>query len=230
VGLVLFLSLGAVLFWAVWQFRRKEPAVMAVQEGDIESLRLLLDQGRIDVDHKYWEGRAGGYTLLHIAANRADPDAVQLLLERGADPNVRDNWDEHALYRLLDKEPTEPAIRCIRLLLAAGARLDIEDNNGHDSPLSRAVSNRCPEYVAMLLEAGAPVNQAGTLHGYTPLIIACCQYEDNPGSLECIRLLLKAGADPSIKSKSGSTALSIAESNKRPTFAQMIRDALRQPR
>src|SRR5215475_3898189 len=85
VGLVCVLVFSLFLCWAVWQFTRKDPVVVAVLEGDIESLKRILDQGRVDVDHRYgdWWGEYGGDTLLHMAAERADREAVQLLLEHG---------------------------------------------------------------------------------------------------------------------------------------------------
>jgi ankyrin repeat protein len=50
------------------------------------------------------------------------------------------------------------------------------------------------EVVAVLLAAGARVNDTDTWEGRTPLSLACAR-----GSLELVQMLLDAGADPNIR-------------------------------
>ncbi len=59
--------------------------------GDVEALATLLDQhpGKLHVGEKPY-----GHTLLHAAARAGQLAAVDLLLRRGLDPNVREHGDD----------------------------------------------------------------------------------------------------------------------------------------
>ena len=92
--------------------------------------------------------------------------------------------------------------------LARGADIHATDKNGVTA-LHHAVRFRSPAAVKTLIERGANVNQACRRNGSTPLHRAVTQ-TGAPGTagrqaaaLEIIRLLLSAGADPSITNKSG---------------------------
>lgn len=69
------------------------PLMRAVYEHRLRIVRLLLDDYRTDVN------RAGenGVTALHLAVADGDPDAVKLLLSRGADPGIEDHSGRTAL-------------------------------------------------------------------------------------------------------------------------------------
>src|SRR5262245_38193320 len=76
-------------------FARPTPhavARSAVERGDLELLRKCLDEQRFDIHSRYsdWHSN-GGQTLLHDAAENGHPEMILLLLQRGADPNVKDN-------------------------------------------------------------------------------------------------------------------------------------------
>lgn len=99
--------------------------------GNTEGVRLLLDLG-VQIDTRYEQG--DGYfgiakdsTALHVAAWRAQPSTVKLLLARGAAVAAK------------DAEGRSP------LLLAVKACVD-----------SHWTARRSPESVAALLAAGAP--------------------------------------------------------------------------
>lgn len=92
--------------------------------------------------------------------------------------------------------------------MARTADIHVTDKNGVTA-LHHAVRFRSPTAVKMLIERGANVNQACRRNGSTPLHRAVTQ-TGAPGTagtqvaaLEIIRLLLAAGADPSITNKSG---------------------------
>ena len=66
-----------------------------------------------------------------------------------------------------------------------------------------------PDFVRLLLEKGAPVDQADARYGDTPLMTAVAN-----GLVDCVQMLRDAGADPDIKDRDGHTALDIlARSN-----------------
>jgi tankyrase len=92
--------------------------------------------------------------------------------------------------------------------LARDADVHAMDKNGVTA-LHHAVRFRSPAAVKTLIERGANVNQACRRNGSTPLHRAVTQ-TGAPGTagkqaaaVEIIRLLLAAGADPTITNKSG---------------------------
>ncbi len=95
-------------------------------------------------------------------------------------------------------------------LLKSGADLHATDKNGVTA-LHHAVRFRSPAAVQTLIEHGANVNQTCRRSGSTPLHRAVTQTgaPETAGrgqeALEIVRLLLAAGADPSITNKSGKT-------------------------
>jgi tankyrase len=98
--------------------------------------------------------------------------------------------------------------RRIVALLTAGADIHATDKNGV-AALHHAVRFRSPMAVRALVEHGANVNQACRKSGSTPLHRAVTS-TGAPGTagkrqeaIEIIRLLIAAGADPSIANKSG---------------------------
>lgn len=95
-------------------------------------------------------------------------------------------------------------------LLRAGADIHAADNNGVTA-LHHAVRFRNPLAVKTLIEHGADVNRACRKTGSTPLHRAVMS-TGAPGTAgkraearQIVTLLLAAGADPSIRNKSGKT-------------------------
>ena len=104
----------------------------------------------------------------------------------------------------------KPADQRRRLVegLARVADIHATDKNGVTA-LHHAVRFRSPAAVKTLIERGANVNQACRRNGSTPLHRAVTQ-TGAPGTagrqaaaIEIVRLLLAAGADPSITNNSG---------------------------
>jgi uncharacterized protein len=98
--------------------------------------------------------------------------------------------------------------RRIEMTLKRGADIHATDKNGVTA-LHHAVRFRSPAAVRALIKHGANVNQACRRNGSTPLHRAVTQ-TGAPGTAgrgkaaeEIIRILLSAGADPSIANKSG---------------------------
>ena len=98
--------------------------------------------------------------------------------------------------------------RKIIALLRAGADINATDKNGVTA-LHHAVRFRSPIAVRTLIEHGANVNQVCRRSGSTPLhrAVTTTGAPSTAGKreevLEIIRLLMAAGADPSIANKSG---------------------------
>ncbi|MES2462642.1 MAG: ankyrin repeat domain-containing protein [Armatimonadota bacterium] len=108
---------------------------IAAQNNDIKIIKLLLLRGaKVDGRGVY------GYTALIRAASRANVEAVSLLLEAGADPNLRDTlFRETALHkatrsasrRFVETPEIEgKRTKIVRLLLRSGADRSIADSRG----------------------------------------------------------------------------------------------------
>ncbi len=108
-----------------------------------------------------------------------------------------------------DRNPVpDEQLRAIERLLAAGADIHATDKNGVTA-LHHAVRFRSPTAVATLIKHGANVNQQCKRSGGAPLHRAVTT-TGAPGTagrraeaIEIITLLLRRGADPSLRNKSG---------------------------
>lgn len=94
----------------------------AVRYGDIEEVKVALQQS-------YDPNLIGLYqwSALHEASNNGESEIVQLLLSRKGDPNKKDllagNTSVHYAAQ-------ENHIDCLQLLIDAGGRYDIKNNDG----------------------------------------------------------------------------------------------------
>jgi tankyrase len=114
------------------------------------------------------------------------------------------------LSEICAEQDPDPAGQRKRLiaLLNAGADIHATDKNGVTA-LHHAVRFRSPTAVRILIEHGANVNQVCRRSGLSPLhrAVTTSGAPSTAGkreeALEIIRLLIAAGADPSITNKSG---------------------------
>ncbi|MFN3653006.1 MAG: ankyrin repeat domain-containing protein [Armatimonadota bacterium] len=90
------------------------PLMLAVCYGDLDAAKELLDAGANASATAPWKRGCvvAPYTPLAVAAARDDKRMVQLLLQRGADPSLRDK-----LGRTPAEHASDPVIRV--LILAA---------------------------------------------------------------------------------------------------------------
>ncbi|XXH01020.1 hypothetical protein Hte_007371 [Hypoxylon texense] len=181
----------------------------AVQCKNVEALYWLLDNGKVSPNDKTPKTGATPLTTA-IRENRAD--LVDLLLSRGADPNVRgENWpvcmavrqppilkrllpalaEPRAFKGVMEMAVVANQLESIKLLLKAG--VSVEDRNGGVfSPLTTAIREDRKEIVRYLLEeAGADVNAPGE---HLPIVKALRRVHG--ADTEIIEMLVKHGADP----------------------------------
>jgi ankyrin repeat protein len=103
----------------------------------------------------------------------------------------------------------------VKLLLQAGAKIDIQDIDG-DTALVFASNTGNIEITELLLQAGAKVN-IQDVTGSTALIIASDQ-----GHTEIVKLLLKFGAKTTFRDNGGNTALSLARRGGRTEIVKLL--------
>jgi ankyrin repeat protein len=96
-----------------------------------------------------------GQSPLQTAINEQNHQAVELLLEKGADPNIVGNFDWRPLHFAITKNAADPQI--IRLLIEHGAEIDSRTSL-LVTPLHRAAGFCKLAAVKMLLQMGADRN------------------------------------------------------------------------
>ena len=124
-----------------------------------------------------------GWTPLHLAAGRAGhTDAVQLLLNAGADTNAIDDRNNTPMHMAMFSGHSG----VVQLLLNSGAELSFNTR----IPLLTAARMGHKDMVQILLTAGVDPN-TGSLGGITPLYWA-----EKYGQKDVMKLLLEWGAKP----------------------------------
>ena len=141
-----------------------------------------------------------GVSRMHRAAATQTEHQIRELLERGADPNVRNFRGETPLHRAAIRNPD---LDVSRTLIDAGADVNAQDEKGA-TPLHCAAHNPSTGRAHLLIEAGADVG-ARDNSGATPL-----HHAAESGHEAMIVRLVEAGADPNARDQAGRTPLRIA--------------------
>jgi ankyrin repeat protein len=157
------------------------PFIAAARLGTDAFVRKMIEHG---ADLKVRDS-SNGQTALHVVCLEGKAKRVRLLLEAGANPNVKDDFGQSPLSVALIHDEKK-YIAVVKELLQRGADSDEDKYEGN---LMLAAKNSRPECVAALIDAGAKVNRV--YPGGTALISAIMHNRDLS-----IRLLIDKGADP----------------------------------
>lgn len=173
--------------------RGRTPFYLAVENGKLQSARLLLEKGaNINTRNE------SEWSALFKMSTEGNLEAVKFLLEKGADSNLAKSG----------KFPIIAAVQgghkeIVKALLEKGADPNIRDENGN-APLYIATGKEDLATIEMLLENGADPNFKNQ-DGWTALFEAT-RRENVP----IIKMLLEKKADPNLKTDDGKTPLDIA--------------------
>ena len=212
------------------------PLMMAVRTGRVAVMDVLLGRG---ADVNAAEARRGTTALMWAAANE-HPDAVRLLVERGADVSARSKtvpMGRGPYLAPIARDRIEDAQRGVGQAGAPARTADLSDvppqtrpdrdaGAGADDPGSAAVETRVDSdsgRSAGPADAGSapprgPRRRARPLTGgLTALVFAARQ-----GDLESARLLLDAGADVNQTTEYGWTPLLTAVHNRYYRLAALL--------
>lgn len=210
--------------------------VNAVRTGDLVIMRRILDRypelvnASTDPQNpltKTWDGKPAPVDiftkrLIHLAVVEGKGDALRLLIERGADLNVRDGGGRLALHDCFELGHDDLA----KMLLDAGAMPDVcaaaaygmherlretleqdpsqaNDLTTGNSPLGWAVYGAQPLSATILFEHGAIVDRAPyDSHAWGPAAMVA--------STAVTPVLLEHGANPNWQNEAGDTAIHCA--------------------
>jgi ankyrin repeat protein len=95
------------------------------------------------------------HTPLHIAAGADAAKVVAVLLARGASPNTRNDWVQTPLHQAALE--ARSGVEVSKLLLDAGAEMEIHDKDGFTALIAAAASGNT-DLVRLLVTRGANVN------------------------------------------------------------------------
>jgi uncharacterized protein len=195
---------------------RADPGALiaAAEAGDLATLTRLLDAGT-PVDAR--DGRRRTALLAATQANRIE--AARLLIARGADVNAQDDRQDSAFLLA----GAAGRLEILRLTLAAGADLKSTNRYG-GTALIPAAHHGHVETVRELLRTRIDVDHVNRL-GWTALLEAVILGDGGPAHTEIVRLLLAAGARPSLADAQGVTPLAHAEQRRQTAVAALLRAA-----
>ena len=156
-------------------------------------------------------------TALLLAVTHDRVDAARVLVAMGADPDALDH--QHDTPWLVTG--VTGSVAMLEALLPAKPDLGILNRFGGTS-LIPASERGHVDYVRRVLETGIDVDHVNRL-GWTALLEAVVLGDGGPDHQQVVRLLLAAGADPSIPDSDGVTALQHAQARGHPALVRLLR-------
>ncbi|KAJ3522587.1 hypothetical protein NMY22_g11830 [Coprinellus aureogranulatus] len=172
---------------------------LAILEDQWDLVRSLVEAGA-DVNQQFRSGESPEPALRAAFDKDAPIDVLELMLEKGADPNAQGGQYNNTCLHwacLIGRE------NVVSLLLKYRANPDIQDGS-QGTPLHNACRLGHAKCAQVLLDAGANIN-ARNMALRTDLHEACFN-----GHVDCVKLLLERGVDASIQDYSGKTAFRMA--------------------
>jgi hypothetical protein len=176
--------------------------------GGVQDLFYKID------DHIRTKAKSFGFCEpMACAVAHGNLPAIRALLEYGDDVNEETIW-KNAGYRPLEIAALKGQAAAAKALIEAGANVNYQDEQDHETALILAAANGHAAVVAVLLNAGADVNlvcnaELGASKHLVPataLSIAAANGHD-----ACVALLLQAGADIHKTNANGHTPMDLAK-------------------
>ena len=143
---------------------------------DVDHMRLLIEHGAI-VDVRADTGRTPLLFCVHAGPSAVTVDAARFLLEKGSNPNNRDNDGNSILWTAYFSQNT-----VVRLMLQHGATVNDKDPLSGETLLHKLANCKSrpfhAETMEVLLEHGGN-NRIRDNQGKLPLDVACARKVDD---------------------------------------------------
>ncbi|XP_059178225.1 serine/threonine-protein phosphatase 6 regulatory ankyrin repeat subunit B-like [Physella acuta] len=162
----------------------------AINSKHTDIAECLIHAG-VYLDSKDFYGRTAlSQACLNVSAFNLDKKKklISLLLEKGADPNIKDTRGRSLLFRSLEENHLDLA----NVLIEGNAEVNIANELG-ETPLNIAVNRNDTDMIKNLLRKGADVNLYGGKFLPNPIRVA------ETGNVEMMKLFLQHKADVDVK-------------------------------
>lgn len=188
----------------------------AAAAGDLTGLRALLETSDLDLNQRDRQGR----TALMAATYANQPAAVALLLEAGADVDLRDDMlNNPFLY-----SGAEGLLEILKLANAAGADPTITNRYGGTALIPAAEKGHLAAVRYLLDETEVDIDHINDL-GWTALLEAIILTDGGLVHQEIIATLIDYGADVTIADGDGVTPLQHARQRSFREIEALLLDA-----
>ncbi|KAJ5756958.1 uncharacterized protein N7511_007140 [Penicillium nucicola] len=177
-------------------------------------VNALLDTADQDLDYK---GSWFDESALTVAAKNGHEAIVKRLLNAGAGGKEYDV--EYGSYKPLEEAAANGHLQIVKVLFDWEPESIYSRGNSKSTAFWQAAKNGHEEVVRLLLAAGADVKGANDVSEDKSPLLAAAEH----GHLEIVSLLLKqTGIDPTWRSATGSTSLSLAASGGHHTLVKLL--------
>ena len=156
-------------------------SIVAASTGDVATLRRLLEGDRRLARAEYWYAPA-----VHFAAREGHAEAVQLLLDAGADPEGN-GLNDRTLIEMARERGHEQIAKMLERARDRPGRIVAQPT---DHPIHLAAERGDAKAIKALLDADASLTTLGDRFGGTPLHRAVLG-----GHRDVVTMLLDRGAD-----------------------------------
>lgn len=190
------------------------PVHMAAKKKYNREMLATLVNGRGDVNQQAQGRNMRGPTALHVAAAAGRLENVETLLEFGAKTDYVDGAGQTALHAAAYHDVTG---KIVAVLVAAGAKVDAQDELCRDTPLHKAIKRGMVDNVKHLMHSKANPNIQDA-QSDTPLHKAAATCFD----LFVWTKLMRGGGRPDMKNRNGLTPMNIASNSDNHTATAVM--------
>lgn len=182
-----------------------------LQTTSIQRVIVALVNGGALLDFRNREGR----TALHVAVMKSNYVALKTFLDLGASPNY---LDSNGLTPLFYSVQNQSNVKITQLLLYEHSIHGVTDHQGWQES-HHAAKMGLASHLEQLLFYGVDKNARITGSGNTPLHVAAINDQ-----VECARLLLLRGCDPTVVNNSHQNAYQVAVIAGNHNLAEIIQN------
>ncbi|KAL6718975.1 hypothetical protein ACLMJK_003210 [Lecanora helva] len=194
---------------------------LKMMPGEVEILRFLLEGG-VEVN----EQDTSGKSALHYAASVLSENAVRLLLERGANPHMRDNKKKRPQFyaswpREKIKKAREVHGNIMQLLFEAMRQNDLASRDNECAVVTAVLLSHIKD-ARQLFKMGASAKTHYESIERTPLLHVALRNQNQAMA----RLLVDKGAPLTQQNKDGQDALAVLRSMTQNEFTKSFHEYL----